>query len=227
MGLILCPLTVRGVMNDGNRLSLWSSSCLLILTPATNTSAPELGRAVSRADPFGVEKWALMVGAGSTLRPFTMNGESEGVGWTSSAIVAGSGLYRAVLAVYLRDLHTFARCPTRLHVWQTRWNAGYRLGPPGWNPDPYLGQTYFKMGRRWSSPRLGRGFCSAWIATSDGLLATCALCRLAALCVQHLEIVVSNERFFSFRRSSTMSLSKRPAIIWSRMVLLGVLLGTE
>ena len=62
-----------------------------------------------------------MVGSGLTFRPFTVKCESEGVVWTSSALVAGSGLCRAVLEVAgLRNLHTFARCPTRLHVWQTR-----------------------------------------------------------------------------------------------------------
>ena len=85
MGLSLCPLTVRGVMCDGKRLSLWSPS-LIMSTPVTETSAPESGRAVSRADPLGVEKYALMVGAGSTFRPFTVKGESDGAVWTSYGI---------------------------------------------------------------------------------------------------------------------------------------------
>ena len=56
MGYILCPLTVRGVTGEGRRLSLWSPSCFITFSPATETSAPESGRAVSRADPLGVDR---------------------------------------------------------------------------------------------------------------------------------------------------------------------------
>ena len=117
MGYILCPLTVRGVTCDGRRLSLWSLSCSITFSPATETSAPESGRAVSRADPLGVERWALIVGAGSNVIPFTVKDVSEGVVDACTAFVEGSTVGWAGLgAAGLRDLHTFARCPTRLHV---------------------------------------------------------------------------------------------------------------
>ena len=118
MGLILCLLTVHGMMCDGNGLSLWSPSCLIMSISATETSASESGRAVSRADLLGIEKRA---GTSSTFRPLTVKGESEGVVWTSTALVAGSGFCRAVLEVAgVYDLHIFARCPLLLYVWQMR-----------------------------------------------------------------------------------------------------------
>ena len=72
-------------MVTGLRLIQWSPSCLMISTPATEMSAPELGRAVSRVDLLGVENWAFMVGAHSTFRPFAMKDESEDAVETSSA----------------------------------------------------------------------------------------------------------------------------------------------
>ena len=54
-----------------------------------------------------------MVGAGSNLRPFTANDVSDGVVDARTAFVAGATAWLAGLgAAGLRDLHTFARCPT-------------------------------------------------------------------------------------------------------------------
>ena len=52
IGVILWPLTVRGVTREGSRLSLWSARWLslwsarrvIIRVPATDMSAPESGR---------------------------------------------------------------------------------------------------------------------------------------------------------------------------------------
>ena len=75
---------------------------------------PESGRAISIADPLGVENWALMVGTGSTLRPFTVKDVIEGVVEVYTALVAGSLLWWAESGVAgLCDLLTFARCPTQ------------------------------------------------------------------------------------------------------------------
>ena len=68
MGLIVVPLTARGVMARGRRLSGCSWSCCKKAVPATQMSAPELGRAYTIACPFRDNTWTSIVGAGSRRR---------------------------------------------------------------------------------------------------------------------------------------------------------------
>ena len=79
MGLMVVPLTARGMMVDGRRLGC-SWSCCRRTLPATQMSAPESGRACTVACPLREDMWTLTVGAGSN--------ESGGV----SLVVAMNGV---------------------------------------------------------------------------------------------------------------------------------------
>jgi hypothetical protein len=132
----------------------------------------------------------------------------EGVTWT--ALVAGS-LARGWAG--LRDLHTLARWPVRLHRWHTSWKAGHCRRPPGWKPEPHPGHL-------WPPWLLPVSWCcrrTACMEVSGVALANSALWRLAASCARHLLTVVSRVRFFSLSKSSTVSPSARPEMIWSRI----------
>ena len=67
IGFMMVPLTVRGVMTDGRRLSGCSWSCCKRAVPATQMSAPESGRACTVACPFREDMCTLIVGADSNF----------------------------------------------------------------------------------------------------------------------------------------------------------------
>lgn len=65
IGVIVMPFTARGVTSEGSKLS-WSSDRLeRKANPATDTSAPESGKACTREVPFNEDMRIGMVGAGS------------------------------------------------------------------------------------------------------------------------------------------------------------------
>ena len=64
MGLMVVPLTARGVTTDGMRLSGCSWSCCKKAVPATQMSAPESGRACTIACPFRDDESLLKLSTG-------------------------------------------------------------------------------------------------------------------------------------------------------------------
>jgi len=62
MGCILWPLTARGVTLEGSRLYLCLPKCFMAYVPATEMSAPRLGRVFRTALPLRDEMWTLIVG---------------------------------------------------------------------------------------------------------------------------------------------------------------------
>ena len=62
MGFMVWPLTVHGVTREGSKLSLWSPSSSTVSVPATEMSAPESGRGLTVAEPFGLAMCTSMVG---------------------------------------------------------------------------------------------------------------------------------------------------------------------
>ena len=65
MGCILWPLTALGVTLEGSRLFLCSPEYFMTSVPATEMSAPKLGRVFRTALPLKDGMWTLIVGAGS------------------------------------------------------------------------------------------------------------------------------------------------------------------
>ena len=111
MGFMVWPLTVRGVTWEGSRLSLWSPSSSTMSVPATEMSAPESGRALTVAAPFGLAMCTSMVGADSMCRaswafPVALGLVREVA--TDTALVDGPASLEGV-SVGLRDLQTLAR----------------------------------------------------------------------------------------------------------------------
>ena len=109
MGFMVWPLTVRGVTWEGSRLSLWSPSSSTMSVPATEMSAPESGRALTVAEPFGLAMCTSMVGADSMCRapwafPVALGLVREVA--TDTALVDGPASLEgvAVGSVGLRDL---------------------------------------------------------------------------------------------------------------------------
>ena len=71
---------------------------------------------MSFADPLRDKKWAWIVEEGVTLRSRDAKDlvcRRRMLTASAEASVGGSG----GVAVGLRDLQTFAKCPVRLHVW--------------------------------------------------------------------------------------------------------------
>ena len=60
MGLMVVPLTARGVVVDGRRLSGCPWSCCSRVVPPTQMSAPESGRASTVACPLREDMCTLI-----------------------------------------------------------------------------------------------------------------------------------------------------------------------
>ena len=111
--------------------------------PATEMSAPESGRALTVAEPFGLAMCTAMVGAGS-MCVVPWRSLALGLVWDvamDTALAVGPVVCEGVVegSTGLRDLQTLAKWPTLLQVWQSTRNAGHCLRPPGWNAEPQPG----------------------------------------------------------------------------------------
>ena len=187
MGFMVVPLTARGVMVDGMRLSGCSWSCCRRAVPATQMSAPESGRASTVAFPLRDDMWTLMVGAGSKVSGGrslvdAMSGMAEmthAPGGVTVGEAGGVGGFRGWVGgdgVGLRPLQTLPKWPTFLHRWHVALKVGQRWRPPSWRPEPQPGQDLLGRG-------LGEVGCLRRVWTfmcSRGVLVISACCFLAA-----------------------------------------------
>ena len=96
---------------------------------------------------------------------------------------------------------------TRTHVKHIWMYAGHWVCPPGWDaaPHPWHMGCGFQF---W-------GFLSA--ATVSGVLCNVARCFFAASSAWHLCTALVKVKSISCKRSSTVSSSNKPSIIWSRI----------
>ena len=181
MGFMVVPLTARGVMVDGRRLSGCSWSCCRMAVPATQMSAPESGRASTVAFPLRDDMWTLMVGAGSKVSGGrslvdAMSGVAEMARVPSGVTVGGFCGWVGGGGGSLRPLQTLPKWPTFLHRWHVALKAGQRWRPPSLRREPQAGQGLLGWG-------LGEVGCPRRVWTfmgSRGVLAISARCFLAA-----------------------------------------------
>ena len=212
IGCILAPFTVWGVTVDGSKLSLCSPRWVKAVSPATKRSAPESGSVLISALPFRDDMCTRTVGADSMSSEFlTFDaltcGVCPSVVGTESALVEGWVVAWEVGCRGCLLLQTLARWPIRWHRWQVWLYAGHCLRPSWWKFPPHPGQTLV-------------GFRSVRVLRIDMIVLSVApdisaRCRFAASKLLHFEIVVAKVNSFSFGRSSTVSPSIRPLIIWS------------
>ena len=152
MGFMVVPLTARGVVVDGRRLSGCSWSCCRRAVPATQMSVPESGRASTVAFPLRDDMWTLMVvGAGSKVSGGrslvdAISGVAEKARVPGGVTVGGFCGWVGRGGGNLRPLQTLPKWPTFLHRWHVALKAGQRWRNPSWRPEPQPGQGLLGWG---------------------------------------------------------------------------------
>lgn len=129
-----------------------------------------------------------------------------GIGWWVGLLSCGRGVGCVCL-----DLSTEKKsgkvpnCNSCIQV--ACWTISWALLLSSWNFAPQPGHIQFSCGCG----------CLMTAIVSEVPLAISALWHLAASWAQHFVTVVSNIRAFSWMGASTVSLSRRPSMIWSLM----------